>query len=230
MSPLANERRVKIAPSILSADFTRLGEQVAEAARAGADCFHLDVMDGVFAPNLSFGPMVVKAVRACTDLPLHVHLMIVQPEKWMDAFVEAGADSLTVHVEACPDLQRTVQCIKEVGMMAGVALSPETPLSEVEEVLSQTDRLLVMLVHPGFGGQTPIPETIDKVGMARRMLDKRGLEVELAVDGGVNAETAPGLVKAGATLLVAGSAIFNKKESVADALRRLRTSVENVER
>jgi len=227
---LANKRRAKIAPSILSADFARLGEQVTEAAHAGADCFHLDVMDGVFVPNLSFGPMVVRAVRSCTDLPLHVHLMIVQPEKWIDAFVKAGADSLTVHMETCPDLAGMVRGIKEAGVMAGVALNPETPLSAVEDVLPQTDSLLIMLVHPGFGGQTPIPETIDKVRMARRMLGERGLEMEMAVDGGVNAETAPGLVKAGATLLVAGSAIFNKKEPVADAIQRLRASVENVER
>jgi ribulose-phosphate 3-epimerase len=227
---LRDKRRVRIAPSILSADFARLGEQVREAASAGADCFHLDVMDGVFVPNFSFGPMVVKAIRPFTDLPFHTHLMVAQPDKWIDAFADAGADSLTVHVEACPDLAGTVQRIKAAGMMAGVTLNPETPLSEVEAVLSHAGHLLIMLVNPGFGGQTLIPETVEKVRQARRMLDERGLDTEIVVDGGVNAKTAPSLVSAGATLLVAGSAVFDKKKPVADALGRLRASVESVER
>jgi ribulose-phosphate 3-epimerase len=221
---------VRIAPSILSADFARLGEQVQEAEKAGADCFHLDVMDGVFVPNFSFGPMVVKAIRPFTDLPFHTHLMIDQPDKWIDAFADVGADSLTVHVEACPDLAGTVQRIKAAGMVAGATLNPGTPLSEVETVLPQVGHLLIMLVNPGFGGQALIPETIEKVRQARRMLDEKGLDTELVVDGGVNAETVPSLVSAGATLLVAGSAVFDKKKPVADALERLRASIESVER
>jgi ribulose-phosphate 3-epimerase len=224
------ERRVKIAPSILTADFARLGEQVAEATRAGADRIHLDVMDGVFVPSLSFGPLVAKAVRSSTDLPLYVHLMVVQPEKLIDAFAKAGADSLIVHVEACPRLQRTIQQVKAAGTKVGVTLNPATPLSAVEEALPYADELLVMLVNPGFAGQALIPDAIEKVRRARRMLDESGLHMELAVDGGVNAETAPKLVEAGATVLVAGSAVFNEREPVADAIRRLRTSVEGAQR
>lgn len=222
-------RRVKIAPSILTADFARLGEQVAEAEQAGADCLHLDVMDGVLVPNMSFGPMVVKSLRAATRLPFHTHLMIVHPEKWTDAFADAGADLLTVHVEACQDLEGVVRRIRAVGMKAGVTLNPGTPLSAVEAVLPQVDELLVMLVEPGYGGQAMIPAMLDRVRQARRLLDARGLNVELAVDGGIKAENVAEVVRAGATLVVAGSAVFNKKEPVAETLRRLRASIEEAQ-
>jgi ribulose-phosphate 3-epimerase len=218
-----------MAPSILTADFARLGEQVAEAEQGGADCLHLDVMDGVFVPNMSFGPMVVKSLRAVTRLPLHTHLMIVHPEKWIDAFADAGSDSLTVHVEACPDLEKTLGRIEAAGMRVGVTLNPETPLSAVEAVLPQVDELLVMLVEPGYGGQAMIPAMLDRVRQARRLLDARGLEVELAADGGIKAENVAEVVRSGATLVVAGSAVFNKKEPVVGALGRLRASIEGAQ-
>jgi ribulose-phosphate 3-epimerase len=221
---------IKIAPSILSADFAQLGKQVEEAERAGADCLHLDVMDGVFVPNISFGPMVVKAVRTCTKLPLNAHLMVVKPEKWIGEFVKAGANSITVHVEACGDLPATLRAIKAAGVKAGVSLNPDTPLSAIKSVLPLADEVLVMLVNPGFGGQALIPSTLEKVRATRQILDARDLQVELAADGGINAQTAASVVRAGATLLVAGSAVFNKKESVADALLRLRTIVDGARR
>jgi len=224
---VAPERPVKIAASVLSADFARLGEQVAEATRAGADYIHVDVMDGHFVPNLTFGSLVVEAIRPYTDLPLDVHLMVNRPEEMVFAFARAGAERLTVHAEACVHLHRTLQQVKEGGMVAGVALNPGTPLYAVEEALPYVDIVLLLLVDPGFGGQSLIPETVGKVERLRRELDERGLEAELEVDGGINADTAPGVVRAGATVLVVGSAVFNEKESVADAISRLRESIGN---
>lgn len=216
---------VKIAPSILSADFARLGEQVAEAEAAGADYIHVDVMDGHFVPNITVGPLVVEAVRRTTRLPLDVHLMIEAPERYIARFAKAGADILTVHVEACPHLHRVVQQIKGLGVQAGVSLNPATPLGSLEEILGDVDLVLVMTVNPGFGGQEFIAGMLSKIRRLRRRLDERGLKCELEVDGGINAETAPEVVAAGANVLVAGQAIFGAEEGVAEAMRRIRESV-----
>ena len=216
---------IKIAPSILSADFARLGEQVAEAEAAGADYIHIDVMDGHFVPNITVGPLVVEAVRRATKLPLDVHLMIEAPERYIARFVQAGADIVTVQVEACPHLHRTVQQIKELGGKAGVSLNPATPLSSLEEILEYVDLILLMTVNPGFGGQEFIATMLPKIERLRGMLTERGLDVELEVDGGINAETAPKVVAAGANVLVAGAAIFGAEEGIAEATRRIRASI-----
>ena len=221
-----SQQKIKLAPSMLSADFGRLGEQVEEADRAGADYIHVDVMDGRFVPNLTIGSVVVQGIRGYTNLPLDVHMMVVEPERLLEDFAKAGADHLIVQAEACPHLHRVLQQIREVGCKAGVAINPGTPLSAIEEVLPLLDVVLVMSVNPGFGGQKLIPETVGKVVRMRRILDEGGYSAELQVDGGVNEATAHTMVEAGATVLVAGSAVFNDKESVADAMDRLRASLE----
>jgi ribulose-phosphate 3-epimerase len=218
-------RVVKLAPSILTADLLRLGEQIAQAEAAGVDYIHVDVMDGHFVPNITFGPLVVEAIRGCTKLPLEVHLMIEEPDQYVPAFAKAGGDILTVHAEACRHLHRTVQLVKEQGVKVGVALNPATPVSAVDEVLPDLDEVLLMTVNPGFGGQKFIPSSVDKIARARAMLDERGAKAELGVDGGVNAETIGRIARAGATMLVAGSAVYNPRESVADAVRRLRAAM-----
>lgn len=221
---MASRRPVRIAPSILSADFSRLGEQVAEAERAGADIIHVDVMDGRFVPNITVGPLVVRALRPVTRLPLHVHLMIVEPERHIDAFARAGADLITVHVETCPHLDRTLAQIRDAGARPSVTLNPATPLVMLEEVLDQVDLVLLMTVNPGFGGQEMIPTSHERVRRLRRMLDERGLEAcSIEVDGGVNEETIRGIVAAGADVLVMGSAIFGAEGGVAEAMRRMRS-------
>ena len=217
-------RPIRLAPSILSADFSRLGEQVTEVVRAGADYIHVDVMDGHFVPNLTMGPMVVSAVRRLTSLPLDVHLMISHPQDFVSQFREAGADIITVHVEACPHLHRVIQSIKGLGARAGVALNPATPLQAIEEVLPLVDLALIMTVNPGFGGQSFIAEMLDKVRRVRQMLDSRGLEAEIEVDGGIGPDTIGPVVKAGANVLVAGAAVFCQKKSAGEALTRLRTA------
>lgn len=217
--------RVKIAPSILSADLAHLAREVAAVAEAGADWIHVDVMDGHFVPNLTFGVPVVAALRRSTHLPLDVHLMIEAPDRYLEAFARAGADGLTVHVEACPHLHRTVQQIRGLGLRAGVALNPATPLAAVEEILPDIDLLLVMTVNPGFGGQPFIPRMREKVRRARRMIEALGRPVELEVDGGVGPENAADLVADGATVLVVGAALFEAPEGPAEALRRLRAAV-----
>jgi len=221
--------RIKIAPSILSADFARLGEQVQEAVDAGVGYIHVDVMDGHFVPNLSFGAIVVEAVKPITSaagVVLDVHLMIERPEALIPDFIRAGADSITVHVETCPHLHRTVHQIKEGGIRAGVTLNPATPLSTLEEILPEVNLLLVMSVNPGFGGQRFIPNSIQKLGKLKRMLDERGLtHVEIEIDGGISVENAAEVAQAGATILVAGSEIFNDRGSIAENINALRLAI-----
>jgi ribulose-phosphate 3-epimerase len=213
---------IKLAPSILSADFARLGEQIDEVARAGADYIHVDVMDGHFVPNISIGAPVVASIRPVTSLPLDVHLMIEHPERYISEFVQAGADIITVHVEASPHLHATIRLIKELGAKAGVSLNPATPIGAVEEFLPHVDLVLVMSVNPGFGGQSFIPETLPRIANMRKILDDRGLSAELEVDGGINVDNAPDIVKAGADVLVAGNSVFRAKEGIGRAIRRLR--------
>ena len=215
---------MKIAPSILSADFARLGEQVAEAANGGADYIHVDVMDGHFVPNLTIGPLIVAAIRPVTSLPLDVHLMIEAPERYIGDFARAGADIITVQWEACPHLHRVVQSIKDAGVKAGVALNPATPILTLKDILPDLDLVLVMSVNPGFGGQSFIPNTIRKLHDLRQMMKEEGVSCEVEVDGGINAETAPAVVAAGAEVLVAGSAVFNRKASVVANITALRQS------
>ncbi len=216
----------KLAPSILSADFARLGQQVSEAEAAGADWIHVDVMDGHFVPPITFGPLVVQWLRPVTRLPLDVHLMIENPERQFEAFAQAGADRITVHVETCPHLHRTIQQIKELGLKAGVTLNPATPLGSVEEILPEVDLVLVMSVNPGFGGQKYIPASTRRIARLRQMLDEIGSAAELEVDGGVNESTIAEVVGAGATVLVAGSAVFNSRAPVAENIRRLRQAAQ----
>jgi len=218
----------KLAPSILTADFTCLGEQIRAAEAAGVEWIPLDIMDGHFVPNMSFGPLVVQAVRSVTQLTLDVHLMIEQPERYLADFARAGADRLTVHVETCPHLHRTIQQIKEVGCQAGVTLNPATPLSTLEEILPEVDLVLVMSVNPGFGGQSYIPASTPKIARLRSMLDAIGSPAEIEVDGGINLTTIAEVVKAGASVLVVGSAIFNSKAAIAENVRRLREQVEDL--
>jgi ribulose-phosphate 3-epimerase len=201
-----------IAPSILSADFARLADEVAAVERAGADLLHVDVMDGHFVPNLTVGPPIVEALKKVTKLPLDVHLMITNADAFIQEFAEAGADYLTVHVEACPHLHRTVQSIKERGVKAGVTLNPATPIASLQEILPDVDLVLIMSVNPGFGGQKFIPSALNKVASARAMLDRIHSRALLEVDGGIKAENASQVVAAGATVLVAGSAIFSQRD------------------
>jgi ribulose-phosphate 3-epimerase len=220
---------IQIAPSILSADFCRLGEQVAAAEAGGADCIHCDVMDGHFVPNMTIGPLVVEAVRRATTLPVDVHLMIEQPERYIPAFVAAGANSLSVHTETCPHLHRTIQQIRELGACAGVALNPATPLNTLDEILPELDMVLVMTVNPGFGGQSFIEATCDKVRRLRERAQKMGVSLDIEVDGGINVETVARVVEAGANVLVAGSAVFGSVEfaapaEIADRIAALRSA------
>lgn len=203
---------VRIAPSILSADFARLADEVARVEAGGADLLHVDVMDGHFVPNLTVGPPIVEALRKVTKLPLDVHLMITNADAYLREFADAGANYLTVHVEACPHLHRTVQAIKERGVKAGVTLNPATPLSSVEEILPDADLLLIMSVNPGFGGQSFIPSSLRKIEHARAMIERAGSHALLEVDGGVKVENAAQIVAAGAEILVSGSAIFSSRD------------------
>jgi ribulose-phosphate 3-epimerase len=216
---------LKIAPSILSADFARLADGVAEAEAAGADWVHVDVMDGHFVPNLTIGPPVVAALRRVTDLPLDVHLMIEAPERYVEAFADAGADLLTVHQEATRHVHRTIQAIKHRGMRAGVSLNPATPVGVLEEIIQELDMVLVMSVNPGFGGQSFIPSSTAKIDKVRRLLRAGSLDhVEIEVDGGIGPDTAAEVVAAGATVLVAGAAVFGGASSVAENIRAIRAA------
>ena len=215
---------IRIAPSILAADFAALGEAVRAVERGGADYIHLDVMDGHFVPNLTIGPPVVRAVRKVASVPLDVHLMISDPDRFIDAFAEAGAASLTVHVEALPHLHRTIHYIKGLGLGAGVALNPATPVSTIEEIAADVDLVLVMTVNPGFGGQSFIERSVPKIREMRALLDRTGSRAAIEVDGGIDIDTAPRVVAAGAEVLVAGSAIFRAADPAA-AVRELRAAV-----
>ena len=217
---------VKLAPSILAADFARLGDQVAEAERAGADRIHVDVMDGHFVPNISMGTPIIRSLRKATRLPLEAHLMISNPDFFVDEFAQAGADSFMVHWEGNNDLSRTVQLIKALGKRVGVAINPATPAEVLEEIMQDLDQVLVMSVNPGFGHQHFLHTTLPKIGRARRMIDQIKPECDLEVDGGVDVATAPLAVAAGANVLVAGSAIFNDSEGVTDAMKRLRAAAQ----
>ncbi|MFF2887963.1 ribulose-phosphate 3-epimerase [Paenibacillus sp. NPDC057967] len=205
-----------IAPSILSADFARLGEEIQAVEKAGADWIHVDVMDGHFVPNLTFGPPVIGAVRSVTTLPFDVHLMIERPELSLADYIAAGADRITVHAEACVHLHRTIHAIKEKGLPAGVAINPATPVSVLEPIIHDLDLVLIMTVNPGFGGQSFIPYSLVKLRQVREMLQERGLQgVDLQVDGGVNRQTAGAIVEAGANVLVAGNAVFGEVDRAA---------------
>ena len=217
---------VKLAPSILAADFARLGDQVAEAERAGADRIHVDVMDGHFVPNISMGTPIISSLRKATRLPLEAHLMISNPDLFVDEFARAGADSFMVHWEGNNDLSRTVQLIKALGKRVGVAINPATPAEVLEEIMQDLDQVLVMTVNPGFGHQHFLHTTLPKIGRARRMIDRIKPGCDLEVDGGVDVATAPLAVAAGANVLVAGSAIFNDSEGVTDAMKRLRAAAQ----
>lgn len=214
-----------IVPSILSADFTHLGEQVREAEAGGGQRIQVDVMDGHFVPNITMGPIVVAAVRRCTRLPLEAHLMITNPQEYIEDFAQAGADVIIVHQEVCPHLHRVIQQIRATGKMAAVALNPSTPIVLLENILSLIDMVLIMTVNPGFGGQEFIPETLPKIARLRQVISERGLHCDIEVDGGIHEATAPLVVKAGANLLVAGSAVYNQQESVAQAIARLKNAV-----
>lgn len=207
--------KVRIAPSILSADLGRLADEIQSVEQAGADWIHVDVMDGRFVPNITLGPIVVKAARAATRLPLDVHLMIVEPERYIEAFAEAGADVISVHVEASTHLQRTLAEIRRLGKKAGVVLNPHTHESSIEYVLDDVDLVLVMSVNPGFGGQRFLPSALPKLQALRALIDRRGLSVDLEVDGGVAPDTAASVVSAGANVLVAGSAVFGQADRAA---------------
>lgn len=211
-----------LSTSILSADFTRLGEEITACESAGADWIHVDVMDGHFVPNITMGPFIVEACRRATKLPLDVHLMIEKPERHLEAFARAGADFLTVHVETCPHLHRTLQQIKSLGCKAGVTLNPGTPVAALEAVLTEADLVLVMSVNPGFSGQVFIPESIARVGEVRKRLDALGSSAWLEVDGGITVETLPKMKDAGATAFVAATAVFKHPQGIEEGVRSLR--------
>jgi len=215
---------VKIAPSILSANFAKLGEEITEVENSGADYIHVDVMDGHFVPNITIGPLIVEAIRPVTDLPLDVHLMIENPDRYIPTFAKAGASIISVHQEACPHLHRTIQLIKDQGVKAGVVINPATPVEMIKETLSYVDLVLVMTVNPGFGGQSFIHETLPKIKLLDELRKEHQYSFELEVDGGVNAETAKLCTDAGADVLVAGSAIFNKEDRKA-AIAEIREAI-----
>ncbi|MDO4765277.1 MAG: ribulose-phosphate 3-epimerase [Eubacteriales bacterium] len=210
----------KIAPSILSADFTRLGEDIQKIDLAGCDEIHVDIMDGLFVPNISFGAMIVKQIRPLTQKPLDVHLMIVQPEIYIEDFANAGADTITVHIEGNPHIHRTIHQIKELGKRAGITFNPATPVSALQEVLPEVDRVLVMSVNPGFGGQKFIASSLKKIAELKKIREEYGYHYDIEVDGGVNTENAALIAEAGADILVAGSAVFGAS-NVAEAIEKI---------
>ena len=212
---------VKIAPSILSADFSKLGEEIKDVEKGGADYIHVDVMDGHFVPNITIGPLIVEAIRPITKLPLDVHLMIEEPDRYIEAFANAGADYITVHVESCRHLHRTIHLIKSLGVKAGVVLNPATPVNTIQHVIKDVDMVLLMSVNPGFGGQSFIDEVLPKIREVKSLAEQHNPELEIEIDGGVNEETAKLCIEAGANVLVAGSAIYNKadRKAAIEAIR-----------
>lgn len=220
--------KIEIHPSLLAADFSKLGDAVSGLQAAGADAVHCDVMDGRFVPNISFGPLVVKAIKPYTQLPLCCHLMIEHPENYVDAFVAAGASEITVHAEACIHLHRVLQQIKATGVRAGVALNPSTPLCMVENVFADMDALLIMTVNPGFGGQSFIPSMASKIAIARQMAEELNPGLDIAVDGGIDVATTPEVVRAGANSLIAGTAVFGDPAGVANACAAIRAAAEMI--
>jgi len=224
MNARPSKRNIRIAPSILSADFARLGEQVQAVERAGADLIHVDVMDGHFVPNLTIGPLVVSALKRVTKLPLDVHLMIDNPDQMIPAFIAAGSDLITVHMEVCRHLHRTIQSIKQKGLQAGVVLNPATSLFSLEDILPDVDLVLLMSVNPGFGGQSFIPQVLAKMSRLRQMVDEQGLDVALEIDGGVKISNAAQIAQAGADILVAGSAVFEHPDP-GEMVRQMKAAV-----
>jgi ribulose-phosphate 3-epimerase len=216
-------KKIKIAPSVLSANFSNLRDQISAVEKGGADWIHLDIMDGHFVPNITFGPIVVQSIRSCTKLPLDAHLMIESPDRYLENFREVGVDRLTVHVEACTHLHRTIQKIKDLGMKAGVSLNPATHISSIVEIFPFVDQILVMTVNPGFGGQKFIESTLKKIEKISSMIEQSEREIELEVDGGVDTKNAHSLMEAGTTALVAGYSIFSQK-NITQAVRLLRTA------
>lgn len=216
---------IRVAPSILAADFTKLGEQVRDAEAGGADVIHIDVMDGRFVPNITMGPLVVAAVRRVTQLPLDVHLMIVEPERHIQAFADAGATTLSIHPEVCPNLHRVLLQIREAGCRVGVAINPHTPTSMLREILYLLDQVIIMTVNPGFGGQEFIPQTLPKIAEVLAMVGDSHRAIDIEVDGGINYDTAFAAAQAGANVLIAGSVIFNADHSVAEGIRILRDAI-----
>jgi ribulose-phosphate 3-epimerase len=214
-----------IAPSILAADLSQLGDQVRQATEAGADWIHVDVMDGQFVPNISFGPSIVKTVRQVTDLPLDVHLMIVEPEKHLPAFADAGADMLTVHYETCPHIHRTLQTIRDLGVSPGITINPGTPVTDLRELTHDFEHVLLMTVNPGFGGQSFIPTMLDKIQRTRALLDATGSDAMIQVDGGIDKDTILGCYEAGANNFVAGSSVFKHPDGIAAGIAALRTAL-----
>ena len=215
-------QNIEIAPSVLAADFARLGDQIAEADEGGADYIHLDVMDGHFVPNLTFGVPIIAAVRGSTEAVFDVHMMVDSPEDYIDELAAAGADIITVHVEAVAQLHQVIKQIKDSGTLAGLALSPATPVTTLQDILPELDLVLIMSVNPGFGGQSFIPNTIGKIEQVRRMLDDNGLTAKLEVDGGIGPDNAEDVVTAGARVLVAGSAVYSSVAGVASAIKAIR--------
>ncbi len=216
---------ITISPSILSADFTHLEDDIQQAVDAGADCIHVDVMDGSFVPNISFGPQIVRAVRRITDLPIDVHLMIVSPERHLKAFAEAGASHITVHYETCPHIHRTLQTIRSLGVSPGIVINPGTPVWSLRELTHEINGVLIMTVNPGFGGQSFIPDSLEKIRRTKKLLDETDANAFIQVDGGINQETIYDCFQAGATNFVAGSAIFKHDQGIAAGIQALRNAI-----
>ena len=218
-------KNIKLAPSILSADFSKLGEEVALATESGADMIHVDIMDGKFVPNITFGSSMVSAIRRWTNLPLDIHMMVTEPEKQIPLFVDAGADIINVHIETCTHLHRIIQMIKSNNTKAGIALNPGTPIATLSEIIEELDQIVVMSVNPGFPAQNFIPKTLNKVSDLRKQINKNGLNTDIEIDGGINKSSIKAAVEAGANVLVAGSAVYNSKASVSECIHELKNSI-----
>ena len=218
-------KNIKLAPSILSADFSKLGEEVALATESGADMIHIDIMDGKFVPNITFGASMVSAIRRWTNLPLDIHMMVTEPEKQIPLFIDAGADIINVHIETCTHLHRIIQMIKSNKIRAGIALNPGTAITTLSEVIEELDQIVIMSVNPGFPGQNFIPKTLNKVSDLRNQINKDGLNTDIEIDGGINKSSIKAAVEAGANILVAGSAVYNSNASVSDCIHELKNSI-----